>query len=283
MSIFRVAVVGAGVMGKGIAQIFSLKGFEVALIDQNNFILDKALKEIIENFDKAVSAGIMTENDKVAALGNILLTEGYENMNTDTDLVVEAVPENKELKQSIFRYLNTQLKESCIFASNTSAISITELAAGCRPDRYIGIHFIYPAAAVKIVEVIRGYQTSQETIAIINELVEKLGKTPIEVFDSPGFVLNRLLIPMINEAVFALSEGVASVEGIDAVMRFGGSMSVGPLALADLIGLDACLNTMEILFSSFKDPKYRPAPILRKMVAAGKLGRKTNEGFYRYS
>lgn len=269
-------------MGRGIAHVFALKGFEVSLIDLNHDLLKAAMNEISINLDKQIKKEIITEEDKGAALDNIILIEGFENIKLETDLVIEAVTEKKELKRSIFQFLDTQLKSDAIFASNTSAISITELSQNCRADRFIGMHFMNPVPVMKLVEVIRGYSTSTETFVTIKLLSEKIGKVPVEVYDSPGFVSNRLIIPMINEAAFALAEGIASVEGIDNIMKLGMNHPIGPLALADLIGIDVCLNIMEVLYEGFNDSKYRPAPLLRKMVSANKLGRKTGEGFYRY-
>ena len=282
MTIHKVSVIGCGTMGKGIAHQFSLYGFEVNLLDLNKTLLENALRDISLNMDRQISKGNLTEEHKTAAINNIILIEGYENTSQETDLVIEAVTENKALKKSIFQFLNTQLKEEAIFASNTSAISITELSSGCRPDRFIGMHFMNPVPVMKLVEVVRGWTTSSETVSIIKGLAEKIEKVPVETFDSPGFISNRLIMPMINEAIFALMEGVTTIEGIDTVMKLGMNHPIGPLALADLIGLDVCLNIMEVLYDGFKDSKYRPAPLLRKMVAANKLGRKTREGFYRY-
>lgn len=282
MFIHKVSVIGSGTMGKGIAHVFALKGFEVSLIDLNHGLLKSAMNDIVINLDRQIKKEIITEEDKAAAIDNIILIEGFENTKLETDLVIEAVTEKKEIKKNIFQFLDTQLKQEAIFATNTSAISITELSAGCRPDRFIGMHFMNPVPVMNLVEIIRGYTTSNETFNTIKALAEKLGKVAVEVYDSPGFISNRLLIPMINEAVFALMEGIASVEGIDNIMKLGMNHPIGPLALADLIGLDVCLNIMEVLYEGFNDSKFRPSPLLKKMVAANKLGRKTGEGFYRY-
>jgi 3-hydroxybutyryl-CoA dehydrogenase len=225
---------------------------------------------------------VITQEQKANALENIKKVIGIASVPNDVDLVIEAVYENKEVKINIFKELENRIKKESIFASNTSSISITELSAVCRADKFIGMHFMNPVPVMKLVEIIRGYSTSDETFKIINELTLKLDKTPVEVFDYPGFISNRILMPMINEAIFALMEGVASREAIDTVMKLGMNHPMGPLTLADFIGLDVCLAIMEVLYNGFNDSKYRPCPLLKKMVAAGKLGRKTGEGFYKY-
>ncbi|MGE5683302.1 MAG: 3-hydroxyacyl-CoA dehydrogenase NAD-binding domain-containing protein, partial [Bacillota bacterium] len=216
------------------------------------------------------------------ALNNLKTVVGVEHTPVDCDLVVEAVYENKEAKANLFIKLNELLNQNCIFATNTSSISITELAAFSRPEKFIGMHFMNPVPVMKLVEVIRGYSTSDDTYNTIRDLSTKIGKTPVEVFDYPGFVSNRILMPMINEAIYALMEGVASKEDIDSVMKLGMNHPMGPLTLADFIGLDVCLAIMEVLYTGFNDSKYRPCPLLKKMVAARKLGKKTGEGFYKY-
>ena len=225
---------------------------------------------------------MIKEADKENALKNISKIIGVNNVPSDIDLVIEAIYENKDAKLSIFNELNKITKPDTIFASNTSSISITELSASTRPDKFIGMHFMNPVPMMKLVEIIRGYSTSDQTFQTVKNLSEKLGKVPVEIFDYPGFISNRVLMPMINEAVFALMEGVASAEDIDTVMKLGMNHPMGPLTLADFIGLDVCLAIMDVLYTGFNDTKYRPCPLLKKMVAAQKLGRKTGEGFFKY-
>ncbi|MCG6912333.1 3-hydroxybutyryl-CoA dehydrogenase [bacterium BMS3Abin03] len=282
MNIKKIAVIGGGTMGNGITHVFAMSGFEVNLIEINKELLDKALNTISKNLDRQVKKEIITEKDKENILTRINSIESVENTPVDVDLIIEAIVENKEAKLDIFNKLQTQVKPEAIFASNTSSISITELSNSGRPDKFIGMHFMNPVPVMKLVEIIRGYSTSDETFNTIKELSEKLGKVPVEVFDYPGFVANRILMPMINEAIFALMEGVASKEDIDTVMKLGMSHPMGPLTLADFIGLDVCLAILEVLYNGFNDPKYRPCPLLKKMVAAKKLGRKTGEGFFKY-
>ena len=282
MNIKKIAVIGGGTMGNGITHVFAMSGFEVNLIEINKELLDKALNTISKNLDRQVKKEIITEKDKEDILTRINSIESVENTPVDVDLIIEAIVENKEAKLDIFNKLQTQVKPEAIFASNTSSISITELSNSGRPDKFIGMHFMNPVPVMKLVEIIRGYSTSDETFDTIKELSEKLGKVPVEVFDYPGFVANRILMPMINEAIFALMEGVASKEDIDTVMKLGMSHPMGPLTLADFIGLDVCLAILEVLYNGFNDPKYRPCPLLKKMVAAKKLGRKTGEGFFKY-
>jgi 3-hydroxybutyryl-CoA dehydrogenase len=282
MDIKKVAVVGGGTMGNGITHVFALNGFNVSLVEVNQELCKKAIATITKNLDRQVSKQVIKEEEKLAALKNINEVIGIENVPKDTDLVIEAVYENKEVKLSIFNKLNNIIKPESIFATNTSSISITELSASTRPDKFIGMHFMNPVPMMKLVEIIRGYSTSDETFKTIKALAEKLGKVPVEVFDYPGFISNRVLLPMINEAVFALMEGVASAEDIDTVMKLGMNHPMGPLTLADFIGLDVCLAIMEVLYTGYNDSKYRPCPLLKKMVAANKLGRKTGEGFFKY-
>ena len=282
MNIKKIAVIGGGTMGNGITHVFAMSGFEVNLIEINKELLDKALNTISKNLDRQVKKEIITEKDKEDILTRINSIESVENTPVDVDLIIEAIVENKEAKLDIFNKLQTQVKPEAIFASNTSSISITELSNSGRPDKFIGMHFMNPVPVMKLVEIIRGYSTSDETFNTIKELSEKLGKVPVEVFDYPGFVANRILMPMINEAIFALMEGVASKEDIDTVMKLGMSHPMGPLTLADFIGLDVCLAILEVLYNGFNDPKYRPCPLLKKMVAAKKLGRKNGEGFFKY-
>ncbi len=282
MDIKKVSVIGSGTMGNGIAHVFALKGFKTNLIDTDKIFLDKALAKITKNLDRQVKKEIITVEDKNNALGNITLIESVENIDRESDLVIEAVFEEKSVKLEIFKKLDDHVKSECIFASNTSSISITEIAHGIRPDKFIGMHFMNPVPVMKLVEVIRGYSTSDETFSVISDLSEALGKVPVEVHDYPGFISNRILMPMINEAVYTLYEGVASAEDIDTVMKLGMNHPMGPLTLADFIGLDVCLAIMNVLYDGFSDSKYRACPLLKKMVAAGKLGRKTGEGFFKY-
>lgn len=282
MEIKKVAIIGGGTMGNGIAHVFAAKGFDVYLTEMNEELYNKAITIIMSNLDRQVKKQILSEDEKVKSLSNIIKVIGVENIPTDVNLVIEAIYENKEAKLSIFKGLENRLNSDCIFASNTSSISITELSSVCRPDRFIGMHFMNPVPVMKLVEIIRGYSTSDLTYTTIKNLSLKLDKEPVEVFDYPGFISNRILMPMINEAVFALMEGVASKEAIDSVMKLGMAHPMGPLTLADFIGLDVCLAIMNVLYEGFNDPKYRPSPLLKKMVAANKLGRKSGEGFYKY-
>jgi 3-hydroxybutyryl-CoA dehydrogenase len=283
MEIKSVAVVGGGTMGNGISHVFALKGYKVNLVELKDEFVQKAISTITKNLDRQVKKSIITEDDKKAALSLINPIVGIENTPKDVDLVIEAIYENKEAKLNIFNKLNGLIKSDSIFASNTSSISITELSAENRPDKFIGMHFMNPVPVMKLVEIIRGYSTSDDTYSTIRDLSEKLEKVPVEVFDYPGFISNRILMPMINEAVFALMEGVASAEDIDTVMKLGMNHPMGPLTLADFIGLDVCLAIMEVLYNGYNDSKYRPCPLLKKMVAAKKLGRKSGEGFFKYN
>ena len=283
MEINKVAVIGGGTMGNGIAHVFALNGYDVSLVEIKQELLDRAIANITKNLDRQLKKEKITEEQKQSALSNLHLVVGTENISADTDLVIEAVVENKNIKQSIFKELESKIKSEAIFASNTSSISITELGSVCREDRFIGMHFMNPVPMMKLVEIIKGYSTSQETFETIKLLSEKLGKTPVEVNDYPGFISNRVLMPMINEAIFALYEGVASAKDIDTVMKLGMNHPMGPLTLADFIGLDVCLDIMYVLYEGFNDPKYRPCPLLKNMVAAKKLGRKSGEGFYKYN
>jgi 3-hydroxybutyryl-CoA dehydrogenase len=283
MDIKKVSVVGGGTMGNGITHVFALKGFDVNLVEMSKELVEKAVSSITKNLDRQVKKEVISEQDKSSALANINKVVGVENTPADSDLVIEAIYENKEAKLKVFNTLQSIVKQDSIFASNTSSISITELSAATRPDKFIGMHFMNPVPMMKLVEIIRGYSTSDETFKTIKSLAEKLDKVPVEVFDYPGFISNRILMPMINEAVFALMEGVASAEDIDTVMKLGMNHPMGPLTLADFIGLDVCLAIMEVLYGGFNDPKYRPCPLLKKMVAAKKLGRKSGEGFFAYN
>ena len=282
MNINKVAVIGGGTMGNGIAHVFALNGFKVDLLDVSDEILDKSLSTIKSNLERQLKKEIISEEQKNSAINNLNKIVGIDKIDPNTDLIIEAIIENKEIKQNIFKKLESIVKADSIFASNTSSISITELSSVCRSDKFIGMHFMNPVPVMKLIEIIRGYSTSQDTYETIKDLSVKLGKTPVEVHDYPGFISNRILMPMINEAIYALYEGVATAEDIDTVMKLGMNHPMGPLTLADFIGLDVCLAIMEVLLNGFNDSKYRPCPLLKKMVAANKLGRKTGEGFFKY-
>ena len=271
-------------MGNGIAHVFAQSGYSVTLVDISQGALDKALATIAKNLDRLIAKEKITEADKAATLGNIAtqtaLVEGVAN----ADLIVEAATENVDLKLKIFRDMDAAAPANCILATNTSSISITRIAAQTkRPEKVIGMHFMNPVPIMKLVEVIRGYATSNEVTSTIMELSRKLGKEPVEVNDYPGFVANRILMPMINEAIISLHEGVAGVNEIDTVMKLGMAHPMGPLQLADFIGLDVCLSILNVLYEGFGNPKYAPCPLLVNMVTAGKLGVKSGEGFYSYT
>lgn len=279
----KVAVVGAGTMGNGIVHVFAQSGFEVVMIDVRAEALEAARATIAGNMDRQIKKGALAEADRDAALGRITTASDVSAV-ADCDLVIEAATENVDLKFRIFQEMDAAAPAHAILATNTSSISITEIAARTkRPGQVIGMHFMNPVPVMKLVEIIRGLATSDEVTRTIVELSETLGKTVAEAQDYPGFVANRILMPMINEAVFCLMEGVATRESIDTVMKLGMNHPMGPLALADLIGLDTCLAILEVLHRGLGDDKYRPCPLLRKYVAAGKLGRKTGEGFYSYA
>jgi len=282
MNIGSVSVVGAGTMGNGIAHVFAQSGFPVVIIDVKQEFIDRARATIEKNLGRMLEKLKITQEVKDATLSRI---KGSLDLGDacKSQLIVEAVVEDAGTKKGLFKKLDSMCSADTIFASNTSSISITEIAAVTkRPEKFIGMHFMNPVPMMQLVEIIRGIATSDETFKTVFDLSAKIGKTPVEVNDYPGFVSNRVLMPMINEAVYALMEGVATKEAIDTVMKLGMNHPMGPLQLADLIGLDVCLNIMEVLFTGFSDSKYRPCPLLRKMVAAGYLGRKTGRGFYEY-
>ncbi|WP_042143936.1 3-hydroxybutyryl-CoA dehydrogenase [Paucisalibacillus sp. EB02] len=277
-----VMVIGAGQMGAGIAQVCAQSGFNVYLNDMNEAALEKGMKNIEKLLARAVDKGRITDKEKVDTLTRLTPSSSFQDAK-NCDLVIEAVVENMDVKTSVFKQLDEIAPAHTILASNTSSLPITEIAsATSRPEQVIGMHFMNPVPVMKLVEIIRGLQTSNETYQAIEDMTHKLSKTPVEVNDFPGFVSNRILMPMINEAIYTLYEGVASVEDIDTVMKLGMNHPMGPLQLADFIGLDTCLYIMEVLHEGFGDSKYRPCPLLRKYVKAGWLGKKTGRGFYRY-
>ena len=280
----NISVIGAGTMGNGIAHVFAQNGFKVSIVDVSLTQLDRAIANISKNFDRQIAKGTTTEEQKKIALANISIFSKINDGVKDADLVVEAATENIELKLKIFEEVDKFAPKQAILASNTSSISITKIAnATGRADKVIGLHFMNPVPVMKLVEVINGYSTSNEVTETIVELSKQLGKTPCVVNDYPGFIANRILLPMINEAIYSLYEGVAGVEEIDTVMKLGMAHPMGPLQLADFIGLDVCLSILNVLHDGYGNPKYAPCPLLVNMVTAGKLGSKSGEGFYIYS
>jgi len=280
----NIVVIGAGTMGNGIAHTFAQSGFQVSLVDVKQENLDKAIKTITTNLDRIIAKGNLTEEEKANTLGNITTFTDLKDATPNADLIVEAATENLDLKLKIFTQIDELAPENCILATNTSSISITQIAAATkRPEKVIGMHFMNPVPIMKLVEIIKGYSTSKETFDTIFEMSKQLGKVPTEVNDYPGFVANRILMPMINEAIETLYNGVAGVEEIDTVMKLGMAHPMGPLQLADFIGLDVCLAILNVMYDGFKNPKYAPNPLLVNMVMAGKKGVKSGEGFYDYS
>ncbi|WP_416208520.1 3-hydroxyacyl-CoA dehydrogenase family protein [Fodinibius sp.] len=279
----KVAVIGGGTMGNGICHVFAMNGIPVNLVEVNKELADEALATIDKNLERMVKKEKIDAEQKVQTLENIETHTDTSEAVKDVDLVVEAVPENFELKKKVFSDVDKAAPEEAILASNTSSISITKLAATTsRPERFIGMHFFNPVPVMKLVEVVRGLDTDEEVVETIEETARLLNKNPVEVADYPGFVSNRVLMPMINEAIYCVYEGVAEPEDVDQVMKLGMAHPMGPLRLADFIGLDVCLDILNVLHDGFKDPKYRPCPLLVKMVDAGKLGDKSGEGFYKH-
>jgi 3-hydroxybutyryl-CoA dehydrogenase len=280
----KVAIIGSGTMGNGIAHVFAQFGYQVSLIDINAQALEKAMATITKNVDRQIAKGVLTEADKTTLLANIKTYTHLEEGVKQVDIAIEAATENIQVKLEIFKQLDTVCNAGTILASNTSSISITKIASVTkRPDKVIGMHFMNPVPVMKLVEVIRGYSTSDEVTALVMQMSYRLGKAPVEVNDYPGFVANRILIPMINEAIYTLYENVAGVTEIDTVMKLGMAHPMGPLQLADFIGLDVCLNILNVLYEGFGNPKYAPCPLLVNMVTAGSLGVKSGKGFYEYT
>ena len=282
MQVNKVGVIGAGTMGNGIAQVCAAAGYDVVMRDVEEKFCERGMKSIGKNLERLVSRGKMTEDDKSAVLGRIETTTALDPL-ADVDIVIEAILEVVDIKLQLFRDLDQLCKDGAILATNTSSISVTKIAAATRrPEHVIGMHFFNPVPVMKLVEIIMALQTSEDVCGVVQDLSKTLGKNPVTVKDSYGFVGNRILLPMINEAVNCLYEGLAKPADIDEVMKLGMNHPMGPLALADLIGLDICLHVMETLYQGFEDPKYRPCPLLKQMVDAGYLGRKTGRGFYKY-
>ena len=283
MNLQDIGVIGAGTMGNGIAQVCALAGFNVTLIDISDSALQKALATVSKNLDRQVAKATLTEEQKNVALDKIRTSTQYDSLQ-NAQLVIEAATENLDLKLRVLQQIAAQVSAECVIASNTSSLSITQLAASVsQPERFIGLHFFNPVPVMGLIEVIRGLQTSDATHALALDMATTLGKTAITAGNRPGFVVNRILVPMINEAILVFQEGLASAEDIDAGMRLGCNQPIGPLALADLIGLDTVLAILEAFYDGFNDSKYRPAPLLKEMVAAGYLGRKTGRGFHAYA
>jgi 3-hydroxybutyryl-CoA dehydrogenase len=282
MSITTVGIIGAGTMGNGIAQACAVSGLRVVMIDISDAAVAKGLASVAASLDRLLKKEKITTSDKEAALARIQISTRYDDLKS-AQLVIEAATENFDLKVKILKQIDALVAPDVIVATNTSSISITKLAAvTSRPDRFIGMHFFNPVPMMALVEIIRGLQTSDATHDAVHAMAQALGKTPITVKNAPGFVVNRILVPMINEALFVLAEGLATAEDIDAGMKLGCNQPIGPLALADMIGLDVCLAVMEVYLSEYGDSKYRPCPLLKEMVAAGRLGRKTGQGVYTY-
>jgi 3-hydroxybutyryl-CoA dehydrogenase len=283
MDIQKIGVIGAGLMGAGIAQVAAQSGFQVCMMDVETRFVDKGLGMIEKNLDRAAQKGKLTPQDAAAIRGRIKGTVSSSEAVSDADVVIEAIIENMDLKKQLYKDIDGLAPDRTIFATNTSGLSITEMASVTkRPEKFIGMHFFNPVPVMQLVEVIRGYATSDDTVAVIKGLAQRLGKTAIEVLEAPGFVVNRILVPMINEAIFVLQEGLATAAEIDEGMKLGANHPMGPLALADLVGLDTLLSVQDHLYREFADPKYRPPVLLRKMVRAGHLGRKSGKGFYDY-
>jgi 3-hydroxybutyryl-CoA dehydrogenase len=283
MNLQNIGVIGAGTMGNGIAQVCALAGFNVTLIDIAESALQKAIATVDKNLDRQVAKNTLTPEQKLAALDKIRTSTDYNSLQ-NVQLVIEAATENLDLKLRLLQQIAAQVSADCVIASNTSSLSITQLAASVsQPERFIGLHFFNPVPVMGLIEVIRGLQTSDATHALALDMATTLGKTAITAGNRPGFVVNRILVPMINEAILVFQEGLASVDDIDAGMRLGCNQPIGPLALADLIGLDTVLAILEAFYDGFNDSKYRPAPLLKEMVAAGYLGRKTGRGFHAYA